>query len=132
MSTGIHISGGSGNMLSWNLTIGMDTGIALENNSNNILNGNIVISRETIRLFGQEFADVARAVQLSHDYEALAALASVVQEPHTAALGWSTLIQKFGIKIGNFSVDLLKTILSEAALNSLKLILKQHGIDIES
>lgn len=130
MSTGIKIVGGSGNTLSWNLTIGHDEGISLEDSSDNILTGNIVISKDTLEIFGQGFADVAGAVQKSQDIEALAALASVVREPQTAPLGWSTLFQKFGTKIGSFSASALEGILSAAAWDALKLILKQLGINL--
>ncbi|SRR6266496_1661181 len=130
MSTGFQITGGHGNTLSWNLSIGMDTGISLADSSENILNSNIVISKEALQIFGNDFADVATAVQQSRDVEALAALADVVQKPKSAALGWSILIQKFGTKIGNFSASMLTGILSSASWDALKIILKQHGIDI--
>jgi parallel beta-helix repeat protein len=131
MSTGYKIVGGSGNKLSWNLSIGHDDGFSLEDTSDNILQGNIAIGKDVLDVFGQEFADIAIAVQKSHDLEALAALASVVREPKTAILGWSTLINKFGKKIGRFDTStLLIGILSAAAWDALKLILKSHGIDI--
>jgi parallel beta-helix repeat protein len=131
MSTGIKIVGGSNNSLSWNISIGHDVGFSLEDTSDNILEGNIAIGKEVLEVFGQEFKDVAIAVQESRDYEALAALASVIREPQTASLGWSVLITKFGTRIGEYDVSaFLVGILSSAAWDALKMILRSHGISI--
>jgi hypothetical protein len=131
MSTGFRITNSNGTKLSWNLSIGYDQGFSLDATSDNILEGNIAIGKEVLDLFGQEFRDVAIAVQKSKDYEALAALASVVREAHSASLAWSILIRKFGTKIGQYDVNaFLVGILSSASWDALKIILKGYGIDI--
>lgn len=128
MSTGIKIKGGGEHFLGWNLSVGTDTGIDVEDSWKNILQGNIHVSSNAIEIYGKEIIDVAKAVQESKDVEALLALGDILNsKPDNSILGWVTLIKKFGKKIGNFSVDILKGIISEGAYS---LLMKTLGVSI--